>query len=65
MDINAYLSDKERRFNKTSERVKDLRVFDFNYIPEQPLMRDELKPGRKTKLPSPEICLFSGKIHCT
>jgi Cdc6-like AAA superfamily ATPase len=44
MEIGEYLLHKEKTLEKGSERIKDFRVFDFNYIPEKPLMRDEVKP---------------------
>ena len=44
MQIREYLSQRAQHLAKTSRRIKDFRVFDFNYIPEQPLMRDEAKP---------------------
>jgi cell division control protein 6 len=44
MEIEEYVLHKEKRLEKGSERIKDFRVFDFNYIPEKPLMRDEVKP---------------------
>ncbi|MDP2897146.1 MAG: hypothetical protein Q8Q12_11430 [bacterium] len=44
MEIEEYLLHKEKRLEKGSERIKDFRVFDFNFIPEKPLMRDEVKP---------------------
>ena len=44
MDILEYLQHKEKRFEKRASRLRDLGVFDFNYVPERPVMRDELKP---------------------
>jgi len=44
MDIEGYLKKKEERFSKSVSRIRDLRVFDFNFIPDKPLMRAELKP---------------------
>ena len=44
MDIQEYLLDKEKRIEKSTRQIRDLRVFDFNYIPDQPLMREEMKP---------------------
>ena len=35
---------KERRLEKAGRRVKDSRVFDFNFVPEKPLMREEARP---------------------
>jgi len=44
MEIHEYLRQKEKRLSKGMSRVRDFRVFDFNYIPEKPLMRQEFKP---------------------
>lgn len=44
MEIEEYLKQKERRLERTSERISDFRVFDFDYMPERPLMREEVKP---------------------
>jgi cell division control protein 6 len=44
MEIHDYLSQKEQHLEKGMSRIRDFRVFDFNYIPEKPLMRQELKP---------------------
>ena len=44
MEIEEYLSQKERRLEKGIKRIKDHSVFDFNFIPEKPLMREEVKP---------------------
>ena len=43
MDIASYLQQKKDNAGKESRHVKDFAVFDFNYIPEQPLMREECK----------------------
>jgi Cdc6-like AAA superfamily ATPase len=43
MDIQEYLNNKRARLEKSSERIKDFSVFDFNYIPPNPLMREEAK----------------------
>ena len=43
MDAAAYLRRENDRFGKKSERVKEFSVFNFNYIPSEPLMRDEIK----------------------
>ena len=44
MDVHKYLLEKEKRFEKSVRRLRDVRVFDFNYVPDKPLMRDEMKP---------------------
>jgi len=44
MEIHEYVSLKEKRLSKGLSRIRDFQVFDFNYIPQEPLMREELKP---------------------
>ena len=44
MDIQQYLEDKQANIEKTKARITNSEVFDFNYIPDKPLMRDEIKP---------------------
>lgn len=44
MDIRDYLRRKAKRLENGSRLIKDFRVFDFNYIPDRPLMREEIRP---------------------
>ena len=44
MDIHKYLSEKQKSLSQSASRIRDFRVFDFNYIPSKPLMRQEAKP---------------------
>ena len=44
MDIEKYLQEKQKHLAKGTERIKDISVFDFNYVPPKPLMRDEVRP---------------------
>ena len=44
MDIESYLRQKQSNLEKSSQRITDYHVFDFNYIPDKPLMRNEVKP---------------------
>jgi len=44
MDIDQYLSQREKHLDKSKGRICDFKVFDFNFIPEKPLMREEVKP---------------------
>jgi len=44
MDIEQYLSERQTRFDKSRDKIHSFEVFDFNYIPERPLMREEVKP---------------------
>ena len=41
MDIEAYLRNRKEHIGQESRQVTDFSVFDFNYIPDQPLMREE------------------------
>ena len=44
MEIEKYILRKEASFESLKKRIRDFRVFDFNYIPPKPLMRQEVKP---------------------
>lgn len=44
MRITDYLTRQARMLDESSRRITDFRVFDFNYIPDEPLMREEVKP---------------------
>jgi archaeal cell division control protein 6 len=44
MDIGEYLERQSRRLARSTGRIRDFRVFDFNYIPQRPLMRPEAGP---------------------
>jgi len=44
MDITEYLKTKQRDLKKNSDRIRNFKIFDFNYIPDKPLMREEVKP---------------------
>ncbi len=44
MDIEQYLRQKQSSLSKRQSRIKDASVFDYNYIPQKPLMRQEIKP---------------------
>lgn len=41
MNVAAYLRRQKQRLGQGARHVKDFSVFDFNYVPDQPLMRDE------------------------
>jgi len=43
MDIASYLDNKRRHLGQTSGKVKDFAVFDYNYIPEKPVERAEVR----------------------
>lgn len=43
IDVKSYLKNKTDALNDAASPVSDFSVFDFNYIPEQPLMREEAK----------------------
>ncbi len=44
MHIKEYIHEKQRHLAKASRQIKDFKVFDFNYMPPEPLMRQELRP---------------------
>ena len=44
MDIEQYLKEKQHHLVRSSSRIKDFSVFDFNYVPPKPFMREEVKP---------------------
>lgn len=44
MDIAEYLERKAKRLEHGHRRIRDYRVFDFNYVPEKPVMREEIQP---------------------
>ena len=44
MRIIDYLSHSDRRLSENTKILKDSQVFEFNYIPEDPIMREEVKP---------------------
>jgi hypothetical protein len=41
MDIEQYVSQRQHSLNKGNSRISDFKVFDFNYVPDKPLMREE------------------------
>lgn len=43
MDVKTYLYARKEALNKQTGAIKDYSVFDFSYIPDQPLMRNEAK----------------------
>lgn len=43
MDVKTYLHTRKEALGKQTGAIKDYSVFDFNYIPEQPLMRNEAR----------------------
>ncbi len=43
MDIASYLQEQRAELGKRTSTVKDFAVFDFNYVPKQPVMRDECR----------------------
>ena len=44
MEITDFVARQARLLDENSRRIRDFRVFDFNYIPERPVMRTEVKP---------------------
>lgn len=43
MDVAAYLRRANENLSKETRLVKDFSVFDFDYVPQEPLLRDEGK----------------------
>lgn len=43
MNITTYLQRQKKHLGEEIRQVKDFSVFDFDYIPDQPLMRDEAR----------------------
>lgn len=43
VDVAAYLWDQKKSRSRHSSQIKDRCVFDFNHIPDQPLIREEAK----------------------
>ncbi len=44
MDIEQYVSHRQSLLDESNHRIQNFEVFDFNYVPEKPLMREEGKP---------------------
>ena len=44
MDIDEYLTHRMASLREQTAQIKDPRVFDFSYVPEQPLLRTEATP---------------------
>ena len=44
MEIEQYILKRESSIEKLKGQIKNFEVFDFNYIPSRPLMREEIKP---------------------
>jgi Cdc6-like AAA superfamily ATPase len=44
MDIDQYLSQRRASLTESADRICNFEVFDFNYVPQKPLMRQEVKP---------------------
>ena len=43
MDIATYLRQQKEQVSSRAKVIKDFSVFDFNHVPEQPVMREECK----------------------
>jgi cell division control protein 6 len=44
MDIGEYLLQRRASLDRSTDRICNFEVFDFNYVPQKPLMREEVKP---------------------
>ena len=40
-NVESYLQDRQKAIDEEASVVKDFRVFDFNHVPPQPLLREE------------------------
>lgn len=43
MDVKSYLQSRKQDLSKEAGKVRDFTVFEFSYIPPQPVMREEAK----------------------
>ena len=43
MDIETYLRERRDSLGESTRAVRDFRVFDFAYVPEKPIIRDEAR----------------------
>jgi cell division control protein 6 len=43
VDVAAYLRKQREQLGRGAQHVKDFSVFDFNYVPDEPLMREECR----------------------
>ena len=43
MDLKQYLSEQRSAFSKQAKNVVDYAIFDFNHVPNEPLVREEAK----------------------
>ena len=43
MDIQQYLAEKQQSLAKNASSIRNFQIFDFNYIPDKPLMRNEMR----------------------
>ena len=44
VDLNDYLTQRRSSFSNLADSVIDYRIFDYNHLPDQPLVRDETRP---------------------
>lgn len=44
MDIQEYVARRENELSRSTGSIRDFKIFDFNYIPAKPLMREAVKP---------------------
>jgi len=66
MDIKEYVEQKRCTFNKQTESIIDYSIFDFNYVPDNPLIREEAKQiidalvrYEKTDIPTNQVIFGS------
>jgi len=44
VNLDEYINNRMNSLDEQTSQIKDFRVFDFGYVPDQPLMRDEAGP---------------------
>ena len=66
MDVEQYIQSRRDSFTKQTESVKDYAIFDFNHVPDKPLVRketekiiDALLRYEKTGIPSNQVIFGS------
>ncbi len=57
MDIEDYLAKRMKLAKAHRNKIKDFKVFDFNYIPAKPIMREEIKPVIDAMVMYQKACL--------
>jgi len=66
MDLKKYLNEQRESFAREAQSVTDYKIFDFNHVPEKPLVREEAKQitnslvrYEKTGIPTSQVIFGS------